>query len=136
MIVSLLISFFFIFFLPTSVSAQGGYCWCTGPDANGNQCVTTGPTCSDSVPYEGFDICCGNPYLYTSQDALRSPICGSSTEIIPTCGDGFDASGNLFHRFCWGNSFRTGETSPDFDGVDNQNIPIIRGPYLYNGQPV
>ncbi len=137
MLLSFLISLFLFLSLPSSASAQGAnYCWCSGPDAQGNQCVTTGPSCTDSVPYEGFDICCGNPSLYTSAFALKSPICGTSTEIIPTCAEGFDASGNLVNRFCFGNEFRTGTTSPDFDGVDNAVITVTNGPFQYNGQGV
>jgi hypothetical protein len=104
----------------TEVTAS---CWCARGAADGCRCEKSGPgpfgpkkfSTEDGV-ITNIDIYCDTQEELNSFDALKSPICGSSPEVVPWCsqtyaGDVKDKNVNTTFWVCWGGSFMLGESN-------------------------
>lgn len=110
----------------------GAACWCNDPKKDLCRCQKTG-TSPFPAQFQGIQMYCDTKEETLAYDTLKSPICGTSHEIIPWCAYGIDGNQNFW--VCYGANFAQGASSLPTPPIKGEVKTETSGPFTFNGQP-
>ncbi|MEK7091090.1 MAG: hypothetical protein AAB887_01105, partial [Patescibacteria group bacterium] len=116
--------------ITTTPSAKAA-CWCNDPKKDLCRCQKTG-TSPFPAQFQGIQMYCDTEEETFAYDTLKSPICGTSPEIIPWCAYGIDGNQNFW--VCYGANFAQGVSSLPTPPIKGQIETQTSGPFTFNGQ--